>query len=426
MFLPDAVAAVKGARQSVVIPTHEHFGDIDERLDFPRSWEVKVLKMAGHDAPVLSPEEIRRKIQSPIGARPLREIAAGKKTAVITFDDLTRPTPTYAVAPAVLEELKAAGLADDNIIFMTAYGTHRNMDQDEVARKLGKEISRKYAWLNHGIYENVKDVGETSYKNRIKVNPTFLAADVRVTITGIKVHASAGYGGGAKAVLPGVAWIDSVQYNHQTIARKNKTVGPLKVFKNDLRRDMEEAARLAKVDFGVQIVFNGKRKVCGIFAGDIVEAHHAACRAANKHYRTPTFQNADVVVANGYPQNGQAHHGLDWISRSVREGGTGVLIIQYPPGVASWHGLSQRSVGTRTYFESLVSRPAESPKHTQLIVYSQYLQKHQMNKYPRNALPAWTWDEVIRLLQNRHKDAPRVAVYPYSCIQHQEIDLDEA
>ena len=76
-------------------------------------------------------------------------------------------------------------------------------------------------------------------------------------------------------------------------------------------------------------------------------------------------------------------------------------------------------------FESLVNRPAESPKHSQLIVYSQYLQKHQMNKYPRNAVPAWTWDEVIRLLQNRHKSAPQVAVYPYSCIQHEEIDLDE-
>ncbi len=428
MFLSDAVAALKGAKQSVTIPTHEHFGDLDERLDFPRAWEVNVLKMAGHDAPVLSPDEIRQRLQNPIGTRPLREIAAGKKSAIVTFDDLTRPTPTYEVAPLVVEELKAAGIPEDKIIFMSSYGTHRNMEQDEVIRKLGKDLSRRYAWINHNVFDNVKDVGMTSYKNRIKVNQTFLASDLRVTISGIKVHESAGYGGGAKAVLPGVAWIDTVQYNHQTIARNNKTLGQVKIFKNDMRLDMVEAARLANVDYSVQIVYNGKRKVCGIFAGDIVQGHHAACRMANKHYRTPTLENADVVVANGYPQNTQATHGLGWIHRSVREGGTGVLIIQHPQGISSWHFLNQRAGGRdgRTYFEALAAPAPPPAKHAQLIVYSQYLQKQQMNKFPPGTLFAWNWDEVINQLQVRHKGDARVAVYPYSCIQHREVDLDEA
>jgi nickel-dependent lactate racemase len=426
MFVSDAVAALKGAQNTVVLPTHEHFGDIEERVDFPRSWEVNVMKMAGHDAPVLSREEMRRRLGDPIGARPLREIAAGKKTAVITFDDLTRPTPTFEVAPLVVEELKAAGLADDNIIFLTSYGTHRNMEQDEVIRKLGKDICRRYSWINHNIFDNLKDVGETSYKNRIRVDQTFLGADVRVTISGIKVHGSAGYGGGAKAILPGVASIDTVQYNHQTIGRNNKTTGQVKIFKNDIRLDMVEAAKLARVDFSVQLVYNSRRKVCGVFAGDIVEAHHAACRMANKHYRTRTFENADVVVANGYPQNTQATHGLGWINRSVRDGGTGVLVIQHPQGLSAWHYLGQRSAGRggRTYFDILAAPPKPS-KNSALIVYSQYLQKQEMNKFPRGTLFAWKWDQVVEHLRARHKGDARVAVYPYSCIQHGEIDLDE-
>ncbi|MEK7409735.1 MAG: lactate racemase domain-containing protein [Acidobacteriota bacterium] len=425
MFVSDAVAALKGGKRSVVIPTHEHWGDIDERLDFPRGWEVLEQRMAGHDAPVLSREEMRRRLQAPTGTRPLREIAAGKKSAVVTFDDLTRPTPTYEIAPLVVEELRAAGIPEERIIFLGSYGTHRNMEQDEVARKLGREITRRYSWINHNIFDNLKDIGETSYKNRIRINQTFAAAEVKVTLSGIKVHGGAGYGGGAKAILPGIVALDTTQYNHQTMKRDPKTGGALKIFKNDMRLDMIESARLASVDFSVQIVYNGKRKVCGIFAGDIVEAHHAACRTANKHYRTPGVRDADVVVANAYPQNTQAAHGLSWINSSVREGGTGVLIIQHPQGISSWHYLNERTRGRggRTYYDAVASPPPAPPKHAQLVIFSQYLDRQQMNKFAPGTLFAFTWAEVIGHLQARHKGDARVAAYPYSCIQHPEVDL---
>jgi hypothetical protein len=103
------VEALKGDAKSVVIPTHEFAGDIDERLDFPAAWDINEMRMRGHDAPVLSPAEIVRQLDKPVGTKPLRELAVGKRTVVITFDDLTRTTPTYEVAPWVVGELKAAG-----------------------------------------------------------------------------------------------------------------------------------------------------------------------------------------------------------------------------------------------------------------------------------------------------------------------------
>ena len=422
----DTVPALKGVRRSVVIRTHEHFGDIDERLDFPGSWELTVVEMAGHDAPVLAREEIQQRLQKPIGSRPLREIAAGKKTAVITFDDLTRPTPTFSVAPLVVEELKAAGLADENILFMGSYGCHRNLEGDEVVRKLGTDLVRRYPWINHNPFDNVKDVGTTSFKNRIKVNQTFQAADIKITVSGIKVHEFAGYGGGGKAILPGLAWIDTIEYNHTVIGRNNKTAGPIKTFKNEIRLDMNEAAKLARVDFSVQIVYNGKRQVCGIFAGDIVEAHHAGCRVANAHYRTRTAPPADVVVANAYPQNAQGNRSVEWIARSVREGGSGVLVLQNPQGLSAWHFLNQRIGGAkgRTYFDFLMTPPPAPAKGMQLIVYSQYMDKQQANKFPRGTRFAQTWAEVVEFLLQRHKGDASVAVYPYAGIQHPEIDLD--
>ena len=426
MFLPDAVAALQGKQQSVAIPTHEFFGDIEERIDLPASWELNVMKMAGHDAPALSPEEIRRRIQSPIGTRPLRDLAAGKKRVVITFDDLERPTPAHEIAPLVLEELKAAGVAEDNILFLAALGAHRALPSDEVARKLGTDISRRYAWINHNCVENLKDMGETSRKNRVKINQTFAAADLRITLSGIKVHPRAGYGGGGKSVLPGVASLETIKYNHNTVGGSSKD-SALQIFHNAVRLDMEEAARMVGIDFTVQVVYNRRRRTCALFAGDLVEAHRAACRMANLHYRTPTFKNADIVIANNYPQNIQGDKGLDWVRRSLRDGGTGVLIIQNPQVITSWNYYNENTTyrDGRTYWDMLAARkPLTS---SGLIIYSQYLDKRSLNypSFPAGSMFARTWDEVIAQLRARHKGDARVAVYPYCAVQHVEAGLDE-
>jgi len=244
----------------------------------------------------------------------LRELAAGKKRVVITFDDLERPTPAHEIAPLVLEELKAAGVADENILFLAALGTHRALPSDEVVRKLGKDIEQRYAWINHNCWENLKEIGETSRKNRIKINQNYAAADLRITLNGIKVHQRAGYGGGAKSVLPGVASIDTVKYNHETIGGGSRD-NALKVFHNDVRLDMEEAARLARIDFSVQVVYNRRRRTCALFAGDINEAHHAACRMANLHYRTPTFKTPTSSSPTTTPRTSRAKRG--WIGSTA-------------------------------------------------------------------------------------------------------------
>lgn len=426
-YRPIGVSALKGASQSVGIPTHEFAGNIDERLDFPKSWELHVMHMRGYGAPALTAEQIRAQLERPIGTRPLQELADGKKTAVITFDDLTRATPSYQVTPWVIDQLKAAGIADDNILFLGSYATHRPMTAEEVQKKIGRDIARRYAWVNHHLFANVEEVGTTSFGNVVKLNQTFLAADLKICISGIKVHNDAGYGGGAKAVLPGVAWLETIEYNHNVVLRSTKTAGPVRVFQNEMRKDMIEAARMARVDFTIQIMYDQKLRAIHVFSGDIVEAHHAAVRVAARTYCTPTFQDADIVVTNGYPQNAQAYHSQRWIQRSVREGGTGVLIIQHPLGLDPVHYLNTRTTGRNgsSYYQLAERRRnAPLPKNSSLIVYSQYMDRQQMNTFPRATAFAHKWEDVIRLLQERHKGNPRVAVYPYGGMQHQEIELD--
>jgi nickel-dependent lactate racemase len=359
----------------------------------------------------------------------LREVAAGKKTVVITFDDLTRATPTYTVVPWVLAELKAAGIQDENILFMGSFATHRPMTTIEVQKKIGKEAALKYSWVNHSCFFGAKEIGTTSFKNKIQVNQTFMAADLKVTLSGIKVHYDAGYGGGAKAVLPGVSHIDTIDYNHNELLRQTKTAGPVKVFKNEMRLDMIEAARMAGVDFSVQIMYDQKLRPIRVFSGDIVDAHHAAVRVAANTYCTPTFKDADIVVTNGYPQNAQAFHAQRWINMSMKkEGGTGVLIIQHPLTLDPIHFLNNRTMSrmSANYYEMTQRRvEAKMPENSGLIVYSQYLDQNMKNNYSRGTYFVTKWEDAIKVLKERHKGTSvRVAVYPYGGMQHQEIALD--
>jgi nickel-dependent lactate racemase len=425
-----AAPELAGDLKHVNIRTHEHYGDIWERLDFPDAWDIQVAHMAGHNAVVLGRDEILNQIRSPIGTIPLRELAQGKRSAAITFDDLTRPTPVHAVAPLVTGELLAAGVPAERIVFIAACGTHRSLEQDEAVRKLGLDQLQEFSWINHNPWDNLQEVGTTSSGNVVKINRTFAASDLRITISGVKIHGFAGYGGGAKAILPGVAGFDTVNYNHTVVMKAFKKggrsqSGVISVNKNQIRADMEEAARLAKVDFSVQIVYNGDRQVSAIFAGDIVEAHRAASRFAVGHYRTTVIAAPDVVVCNSYPQATQAK-ASSW-TNSVREGGTAVLIIQHPQGVSAMHYWGEHMQGRegKTHWDTLDAPMPPLPGERHLIVFSQYADRRLKNKFPKDTFFARTWADVITEVGSRHRGKVRVAVYPYSAIQHPETRLDE-
>ena len=424
---PTRASSVKGPAKSVVIPTHEWAGDLNERLDFPGDWQVEVIEMKGAKTAALTPQQIAKQLDQPMGTHPLREVLGGKKRVVITFDDLTRPTPTYTVMPWLLGELQAAGIKDDNVLLLGAFGSHRAMTQAEVQSKLGKDAASRFVWQNHNVFDNSKEIGTTSFKNRIKLNQTFLAADCKICLSGVKGHEQAGLSGGAKAVMPGVAALDTIEYNHWTLFPRTKTAGTFKVFHNEVRQDMIEAARMAKVNFSVQIVMNPRRQPVGVFSGDIVAAHQAAARLAVQNYVTPVVTTADIVVANAYPLNNQAFRAQWWFDRTVGDGGTGVLIVQHPLGLDPVHWVNARVTGKHgtSYFDMMDHRSRWQLQHGRgLVVYSQYLTRTMMQNFPPATRFASKWDDVIHILREQYKGQARVVVYPYAGMQEGETSLD--
>jgi len=432
-FLASSTAALAASPNSLDLRTHEWFGDRVERFEFPAGWRLDVRHMKGWQTPALGTAQIRAAVQRPIGTRPLREIAAGKKTVAIAFDDLTRPTPTYDIVPHVLAELRAAGIRDENILFVTAYGCHYQMNGMEVAKKLGEETVRRHPWINHNIWENLDDLGVTKAGNHVQINTYFNQADVKITLSGLKAHGTPGYGGGPKLILPGICGMKTIRYMHEAIQRARKPqrdANGLPIFymwDNEQRQDMIEAARKARVDFSVQTVYNQERRAVEVVAGDIVGAHHKAARYAVNHLATDYGKDADVVVVNAYPKGSQLHEHFGWGVRGLKDGGSIVVINQNPMGEFAWHYLDEAKFNQgKPWFASRDGRKKKFPQARQVLIYSQYLQRRELDNpyFPPEAVGCYRWSDVIEKLLREHKGDVRVAVYPYAGIQHGPAVLD--
>lgn len=407
-------------RPFALIRTAEFYGDEEMKLDFPSGWQVQVCKMRGHDAPELTDDQIRQALQSTIGQRPIRELGEGKRNVVITFDDTARPTPTGRVVPFVLEALHAAGVSDDAIYFHASYGTHSPMYQTDFAAKLGPDIVARYPIWNHDCFNGVVQVGTTSEGMPVKVSKRFADAELRICISGIKPHGMAGYGGGAKAIVPGVASIETAGYAHNVLNRRERTA--VGYVNNLVRLQMEEAARLAHLDLSINIIMNGERKVAGLYAGDVVQAHRAAVRDAHERYHTEIPTGMDVVVSNAYPQSVEASKEMKYCSLSLRDGGSAVLIQDTPAGqrkihYLGWQGDEQR-VGRRSPRSGLPVRQAG-----QVIILNRWPCKWDEMDYSDDVYFAASWTEVLERLSRVHGANTKVAVYPCAALQHEPIEL---
>jgi len=437
-FLAGAVAGTAAAAEPqprsnvIALRTHEWFGDRIEQFEFPPGWQISVQHMKGHLAPVLSPAEIQRAVRNPVGTKPLREIAEGRSTVSIAFDDLTRPTPTYEIVPHVIAELRAAGIKDENILFVAAYGCHYQMNGMEVAKKLGEEAVRRHPWINHNIWENLVDLGTTKVGNQILVNTYYQKADLKITLSGLKAHGTPGYGGGPKLILPGLSGMKTIRYMHETIKRAPRPwmkdgIPIFRMWENEQRQDMIEAARKVDVHFSVQCVYNQDRRPVQMVAGDIVTAHHKAARYAVNHLYTEYAQDADVVVVNAYPKGAQLHEHFGWGGRGLKDGGSIVVINQNPMGEFVWHYLDEARFNRGgSYFAQRAARRRRFPQARQVLLYSQYLQQRELDNpyFPPEAVGLRSWSDVLERLKREHKGDVKVAIYPYAGMQHGPAVLD--
>lgn len=281
--------------------------------------------------------EIERALKEPIGTKRLSEIATAESKVAIVVDDAIRKTPSEKMLMPVLEELAVAGVKDENITVIFGCGTHRPVKPEEAKELLGEEALRRLKVISHDCKSpDLVYVGTTkSSGNKIYLNRAFAEADVKVLLGDVCFHYYAGYGGGRKSVLPAVSGAETIQHNHAMMLNANAKTGVLE--DNPVHKDMTEAARLAKVDFIVNIVENGKGEIVKAFAGDLEQAFMEGVKIVDAMYRVTIDRRADILVvsAGGHPGDidlYQAYKALDNSMDAVKRGGVIILVAECPEG----------------------------------------------------------------------------------------------
>ena len=291
--------------------------------------------------PLPDPEgAVERALESPIASRPLSEIAKGRRDACVVISDITRPVPNKVVLPPILRTLERCGIPKDKITILVATGMHRPTTDEELDWMVGEEIRKNYRIVNHVARDRSSLVylGETSLGTPIWLNRLFYESDLKILTGLIEPHFMAGYSGGRKAVCPGLVGPETMRVFHGPRHLEDPRAETGVIEGNPLHIDATEIARKAGVDFIVNVAVDEKRRVIGVFAGDLEEAFMEGVRFVEDCVKAEVSEPADIVVtsAGGYPLDATFYQTVKAMVvplPAVKEGGTIIVASALSEGI---------------------------------------------------------------------------------------------
>ncbi|MBI5093322.1 MAG: nickel-dependent lactate racemase [Candidatus Hydrogenedentes bacterium] len=290
------------------------------RLELDRKlaeWRVIRPKF---EPPLPNPHAVFDEVcRAPIGSRPLRGVVDAKDRVVIVTSDGTRPVPNNLLLPWLLEELP---VPLDQVTVLIGTGTHRGNTDDELRSMFGADLSRQVRFVNHDASDPAQNVeiGRTETGVPITLNAEYVHADKRIVLGFIEPHFFAGFSGGPKGVIPGIAGLDTIFHIHgyDLIAHPQSTWGILT--ENPLQRAIADMVALCPPDFLVNVSLNSEKNITGVFAGHYIEAHRAGCAHVRETAMIPVPHKFPVVVTSnsGYPLDQNLYQTVKGMSAAAR------------------------------------------------------------------------------------------------------------
>lgn len=331
------------------------YGKSEIAFDVDQNRIIKTLEP--NERPGISDplNSVKEALKNPVGTRPLADLVSAKKpkNVVIVVNDITRPTPYESLLPPLLEVMHDCGLSDDQITFLTATGIHDPHTREQDLEVYGKDLVNKYRFVSHCADDDstLVEMGSLSTGLSLKINRLVVEADFLITLGVIMPHYFAGFSGGRKSILPGVAGRESIEKNHSRMVYLMDDLPSIR--QNPVSLEMIEAARLVGVDFILNVVTNSKKEIVKIVAGDLEDAWYEGVSVSSGMYEVPIARKADVAIASagGYPRDinvYQAQKALDHADKATKTGGTIILVAECSQGY-----------GERTFEEWM--REAEKP-----------------------------------------------------------------
>ena len=406
----------------------------------PRGLQVSRLEPL-QTRPRGSPEElIADALRTPIGSQPLRDIASGKRSAAILIPGKARVAGTQAYVAALVAELQAAGLQDQDIEVYLADGTHEQHLEKDILALLGSELAARVRCLGHDCRneEELTQVGTTSFGTPVLFNRRVLAAEVKILTGRIVPHYFAGFSGGRKALIPGVAGFRTILANHRLTLGPERGIHPLvaacSLKGNPVHEDMLEGARLARPDFCLNTLFDAHDRMVDVVAGDPEAAHEEGCRRANALLRMTLPERVDALItsAGGHPYDYNFMQSLKAVFNVrdvVRPGGAVLWLAECPSGINQGF-LPWAEIESDTELEVAVRRRYALTGHNSLMLRDLVRRASValLSTLPPAAVsklglhPVGSLDEGLQWLLDRFSGDFTYAVVPYANVMCATID----
>jgi len=305
------------------------YGRTGLELELPDHWDVTVI--GKKPMPVLKDPAAAmvEALTRPVGSKTLAEEAEGHSSACILICDVTRPVPNRLILPAVIRELLQAGLDAQQITVMVATGLHRPNEGAELRDVVGDDwVLETVRVVNH-FARNDEDhvsLGLTSRGTPIKLDRRFVEADLRLITGLVEPHFMAGYSGGRKLIVPGVAHADTITRLHSAAFLESPSAANCVLDGNPLHEEQLEIVRLIGGALGVNTVINELRQTCFVNFGDVIESHHVAVDFMKKYGEIVMPRRFGTVITSsaGYP--------LDKTYYQTIKGMVGPMDILQPDG----------------------------------------------------------------------------------------------
>ena len=376
-------------------------------------------------------QEIRNALRDPIFSKPLREITNSGETVAIVFSDITRPVPYKTLLPLILEEL--GDIPKGQIVLINALGTHRKNTDKELQDLLGQEILDDYRIHQHDCddEDNLEYLGRSKNNTKIFINKIYCQSDIRILTGFIEPHLFAGFSGGPKAVLPGIAGRETIHVNHGPGMIASTSSGFGITNGNPIWEEMMEVALQTKPHFLVNTTQTPDGKITGIFAGDLGKAHQAGVQFARQSAMVPVQEKFDIVIstAGGYPLDislYQAVKGLAVAGNIVQDGGAIILAAECEEGLPDY-GEYADVLGTSRSPQELLSKitsgdismqdqwdaqiQAAICSRVRFYIYSDGLSDDEIKK--AFGVPCREINGLLDVLLREKGDQTRIAVMPH-------------
>ncbi|ENZ5586371.1 nickel-dependent lactate racemase [Enterococcus faecalis] len=289
--------------------------------------------------PYTEKETVEKSLDNPIGSLPLEELAKGKKDIVLISSDHTRPVPSHIITPIILRRIRSVNKTA-RIRILVATGFHRPSTREELISKYGKAIVENEEIVMHISTDDssMVKIGQLPSGGDCIINRIAAEADLLLAEGFIESHFFAGFSGGRKSVLPGIASYKTIMANHsgEFIDSSNSRTGNLT--DNPIHNDMVYAAAKANLAFIVNVVLDGDKKIIGSFAGDMVEVHKVGCNFVKEIARVKKIP-CDIAVSTngGFPLDQniyQAVKGMTAAEATNKDGGVIIMVA----GCRDGHG----------------------------------------------------------------------------------------